>query len=341
MHYKGINYDVGTRYQSETSTRKNFDASIARSEIEIIKNDLHCNSIRVSGDDTSRLILASEIALELGMTVWLSPVLINHSQEDTLQFVACCAREAERLRQQYGSIYFVVGCESSIFVQGIVPGDSVEERVGRLFSPLGLVKHVLKLDGKTQKNLGGFLDRLVNQARLHFNGKLSYASGIWERIDWTAFDFVGIDHYRASYNRRFYRKQLASYRKFNKPIAVLEFGCCTYKGAEDKGAIGWAIVNWQGDKPQLKGDYSRDETVQAEYILDILRILDEEDVLGAYVFTFVNPFYVHDENPKYDLDMASYAVVTPVSDPEKEHFPGMPWIPKKAFYAIAKFYSEH
>ncbi len=341
MRYKGINYDVGTRYQSETSTRKNFDASIARSEIEIIKNDLHCNSIRISGDDPSRLILASEIALQLEMTVWLSPILINHSQENTLQFIGYCAREAERLRQRYESIHFVVGCESSLFVQGIVPGDSTEERIAGLFSPLGLVKHVLHLDWKLRKNLDEFLDRLANQARLHFNGKLSYASGVWERIDWTAFDFVGVDHYRASYNRRFYRKQLASYRKFNKPIVVLEFGCCAYRGAEDKGAVGWAIVNWEGEKPELKGDYRRDENVQAAYILDILKILDEEDVLGAFVFTFVNPFYTHDENPKYDLDMASYAVVVPVSDPGKNRYKGMPWIPKKAFFEIAKFYSEH
>jgi hypothetical protein len=37
----------------------------------------------------------------------------------------------------------------------------------------------------------------------------------------------------------------------------MEFGCCTYKGAEDKGAedkgaTGWAIVDWEKAKPEIK-----------------------------------------------------------------------------------------
>jgi hypothetical protein len=332
---------VGTKYHGEISTRNIFDATIAKGEIEIIKNELNCNSIRISGDDVPRLILACEIALELGMTVWLSPILINHSQENTIKFIIQCAQETERLREKHETIIFVVGCEFSIFVQGIVPGHSIDERIRKLFSPLNIVKNILRLDRKTQKNLAAFMNKTVEQTKLHFKGKLSYASGTWERIDWTAFDIVGIDHYRASYNKTRYRNQLVGYRKYKKPIAVLEFGCCTYKGAEDKGGSGWAIVNWSGEKPEITGDYIRDENVQAEYIVDILGILDRENVLGAFVFTFVNPLYVHHKNPKFDLDMASYGIVTPSCDPEGSNYKGLPWNPKKAFFEIAKFYYEH
>ena len=70
MHCKGINYDVGTLTVSkDSSSREIFDLLIVQREIEIIKNDLHCTAIRISGQELTRLLLASECALRQGLEV--------------------------------------------------------------------------------------------------------------------------------------------------------------------------------------------------------------------------------------------------------------------------------
>jgi hypothetical protein len=339
MQHKGINYDVGTRYYDESSTRPVFDLQVVRREIGIIQNELHCNSIRISGDDVSRLIAASEMALETGLSVWLSPTFINQSQEKTLQQLLLCAGEAEKLRVRYQHLLLVAGCEASLFIPGIVAGSSIHERIAQLFSPLNLIRNLLHLDGTVQKKINAYLKCALEQCRSCFKGSITYASGIWERISWEPFDIVGIDHYRASYNHSRYRQQLRKYRKFNKPVAVLEFGCCTYQGADAKGGYGWAIVNWEGEKPAIKGAYQRDEKTQSIYILDLLNILNDEEVLGAFVFTFSNPLYIHHLDPQYDLDMASYGIVAPLPEGSSGNYQGLSWRPKEAFHAIAGFYA--
>ena len=138
------------------------------------------------------------------------------------------------------------------------------------------------------KNLNRFLEA-TTKIRIHFKGQLTYASGTWEKIDWGLFDVIGMDHYRASYNKSFYVKQLQGYYKFNKPVAVLEFGCCAYQGADDKGPMGWAITELVNGKRVIKGHHIRDENVQADYITELLDILKREELFGAFVFTFINP----------------------------------------------------
>ena len=118
----------------------------------------------------------------------------------------------------------------------------------------------------------------------------------------------------------------------------MEFGCCTYKGAEDKGGMGWAIVDWKKDRPILKGDYTRDEAVQANYLLELLAIFDGEDVFAAFVFTFVTYNYIYNDDPRYDLDMASYGIVRSMGN--KGYYKNLPWLPKKAFFEIGEYYGR-
>ena len=52
---QGINYDIGTATKGKGSTSRNvFDPDIVHKEIKIIKHDLHCNSIRIYGQDVDR-----------------------------------------------------------------------------------------------------------------------------------------------------------------------------------------------------------------------------------------------------------------------------------------------
>src|SRR5437868_5711320 len=55
MNRKGINYDVGTVFHEGVTSRENLAPEVIKREMEIIKNDLHCNAVRISGYDIGRL----------------------------------------------------------------------------------------------------------------------------------------------------------------------------------------------------------------------------------------------------------------------------------------------
>ncbi|MGI0081482.1 MAG: abortive infection protein, partial [Nitrososphaerales archaeon] len=62
MKLKGVNYDIGRILQGRLM-RPTFDKKIVQREIEVIKNDLNCNAIKIQGFDLDRLIVAAANAL--------------------------------------------------------------------------------------------------------------------------------------------------------------------------------------------------------------------------------------------------------------------------------------
>jgi hypothetical protein len=59
-------------------------------------------------------------------------------------------------------------------------------------------------------------------------------------------------------------------RTSGKPLAITEFGTCAYLGAPEAGGMGWDIVDYAKDPPEIKGDLVRGERVQAAYLTDLL-----------------------------------------------------------------------
>jgi hypothetical protein len=128
VRLKGVCYDVGSVLYF--NWRPEFDLKNVSREIEIIKNDLHCNAIRITGLDIKRLMVASEIALKQGLEVWLTPTVWNKKPDQTLADTETVAQSAEKLRREYPeSLVLVVGGELTLFMQGIVEGKNVMERV--------------------------------------------------------------------------------------------------------------------------------------------------------------------------------------------------------------------
>jgi hypothetical protein len=338
MFLKGINYDVGSYFRKGKLSRPDFIEADIRKEIGIIKHELHCEAIRISGFDIQRLVRASEFALEEGLQVWLSPACIDLTTDEALKHVAECAKAAEQLRLRHANLVLVVGCEYSLFLKGFLGGETIYDRLKRMFNPFGILLNISGLRRNMYRKLNLFLGEMVREVRQEFSGQLTYASGTWENIDWNIFDYVGIDHYRASYNKATYSKQIAAYYKFNKPVCLLEFGCCAYRGAEDKGGAGWAITEFKDGTHRIKGKFERDENVQSDYIIDLLNIFRTERVHAAFVFTFINPRYKFSTDPLYDLDLASYGIVKPVEATDPDCYKGLPWIPKKAFYSLGEYY---
>jgi hypothetical protein len=71
MNLKGVSYDV--RLSMEFNWRPHFDPKMVHLEIEVIKNGMHCNDMRICGLSINRLMIAVEDALGLGLEAWLSP----------------------------------------------------------------------------------------------------------------------------------------------------------------------------------------------------------------------------------------------------------------------------
>ena len=344
MKLKGVCYDVGREMMGK-NWRPDFDPSIVRREIEIIRNDLHCNAIRLQGRDVTRLATASKIALDLGLEVWFSPELWDRPPDETAEFLGQAASIAQELLDSApDKVVLSVGSEVILFSRGFVPGDNVLER---LANPR--LREII-MSASTQASLASFVSRLAQTARKKFLGKLTYASVGMERVDWGEFDYVGVDLYRGGPMFDRYPELLARYTSMGKPVVNTEFGCCTFRGAERLGGRGWDVVDWGAWPPRLKGDYVYDQTSQARELSALLEMNDRGGVYGTFVFTFVDAGAGLPEGKEaeairlvsFDPDLVRYSLVK--SYPDRRvgtSYPDMPWEPKESFRAVADYYANH
>jgi len=179
------------------------------------------------------------------------------------------------------------------------------------------------------------LREVVGVAREHFGGEITYASGEWEDIDWSPFDFAAVDLYRSADNAAEFPGLVRKHRAHGKPLVITEFGCCTYRGAAEAGGTGWTIVDHAANPRVLNGDYLRDESVQVAYFQELMDIFEAEDVHGAFWFTFAGYNAPFDPDPRHDLDLASYGAVKVLKGQRSVRYPDMAWEPKEVFDAIA------
>ena len=355
MNRKGVCYDVGS-YMA-FNWRPHFDPVEVRRELEIIKEDLHCNAIRISGQDLSRLSLATRDAMELGLEVWFSPTLWDRPPDVTLRYLTRAAEAAEALRQEAGErIVFVAGGELTLFMRGIVEGRTLQKRIA---NPSFMAK--VKA-GEHNKPLNEFLVRASQAVRSVYHGKVTYASLVWEQVDWDAFDYVGVDHYRAAKIEDKYIQMLEPEFKHGKPVVVTEFGYPTTHGdAGDRGMLQSTAGLEQGlideksrffhfkfplvgqfIRPRLNGEHVRDEAWQAEKLVENLDILEKAGADGAFVSGFVTQITPYCDEPRYDLDMAGLTLVKYFEGGRRgTTYPDMPWEPKESFRAVAAYFANH
>jgi len=76
-----------------------------------------------------------------------------------------------------------------------------------------------------------------------FHGKVNYVSLIWELVDWSHFDFIGVDHYWQVRIRDRYAQKPKPLFTHGKPVFIGEFGFCAYQGTEKAGGMAWTIVD--------------------------------------------------------------------------------------------------
>lgn len=332
LKVKGVNYDIGVPPGSENY----LSADKMNEEIRVIKNELHCNAVRIYGRDIDKLFLCAKTAIDHGLMVWLSPRRINSTPEETLQYINECSLAAEELRKSSPQIVYVIGNELSLDIKGFINGDTTYERIKNLSRISSVIINSLGLG--FHRKLNNFLSDAVSCARKNYKGEISYASGQWEKINWDNFDIISINYYRNNFNKWIYRRVIRKFARQKKKLAVTEFGCCSYKGAEKKGAWGYSLVDWKQQKPKLKKVCIRDEGVQAQYLMDLLNIYQKENVYAAFVYTFVARKAIYNYNPLYDLDMVNFGLIKVL--PSEDHDAGYLWEKKEGFHKIAGLYSS-
>ena len=345
MRIFGITYDTGF-LNGGHSTRENLDADLVRKEMRVIRNDLHCTAVRVTGGDPERLDLAARLASEAGLGVWFSPFTCDLDREELLDLLADCAERAERLRRAGADVVLLTGSELTLFTRGFVPGDTVDERAAVLADPERARRELAAVPARVNAFLGG----AVAVVRERFHGPVGYASLPFEGVDWTPFDIVATDGgYRSAEIADRFRDGIRALvehgHALGKPVVITEFGCTTHRGAAGLGARGDSIVQWRrtGLPARLTGEYVRDEHEQAAYIVELLDLFAEAGVDGAFVNTFARYDLPHRADPSEDFDLASYGIVAVLENgadggvarrPDGD----VPWRPKAAFTALADAY---
>jgi hypothetical protein len=326
----GVTYDTGF-FPGGGTSRPSFDGAQAREDLRVVADELHCDAVRITGGDLDRIEVAAKHALDLGLEVWFAPLPCELTTDAVEDLVADAGRRAERLRRDAGArVVLVVGGELSAYATGFLPGRDVYARLAALRDP---PPELFASFEDSVRRLNAFLGRCAGRARDGFDGPVTYAAGLWEDVDWAPFDVVGVDAYWDAVVAPTFRDELRARRVIGKPVAVTEFGCCTFHGATQLGALGWSVVSRRGDDRRVTGGHVRDEHEQARHLTEMFGLFDEEGVDTAFWFTFANYDKPRRDDPARDLDLGSYGVLAVEAGDG-----GTPtrYVRKEAFDALAR-----
>lgn len=345
VKFRGVVYDVGLQFTPGTYSVETYNADLVKYDMRAIATELHANTVRIEGEDLTRLVAAARVAHEAGLKVFFNPWKMGVDADETATYMEAAAVEAEKLRNEGLDIVFVSGCEYTLFNKGAFPGDTLNDRIAVLVSAAtksAETKQAAPEFVSASKYLNEVLGRVVKGVRSRFNGPVTYASGSWEGVDWGIFDIVGVDHYRNGEPEADYVAALDRYR-LGKPLIVMEVGSCAYEGAAARGAGGFMILQgtnpdgtlkYEGGKPPV-----RSESEQAGYVETQVRVLSRSKVDGVFIYVFAFPSYPYDEKGA-DMDMTSFALVKsyPKHDPRSKNVPS--WERKEAFGRLARLYQQ-
>lgn len=341
MQIRGIAYDTGFVRHGENAHPR-LTPDLARRELAIIRDDLHCNAVHIVGGDADRLEMAAKIAGELGLEVWFSPYPIELGEADMLTLLLDCADRAERLRTSGVAVTFVAGVELTLMNPGFLPGDTLEVRLQRLLEDPALLPGKV-LDASARLN--EFLSTAVPRIRDRFAGPVTYAAIPFERVDWDLFDVLSVELIRSADVADRFRDGVVEFVNSGKPVAITGFGCATWEGAPEVAPRSMEVLEYDetGMPVAINGTYARDEAGQARYFDELLEIFETTGVHAAFPYLFALYSLPHrpDGPPALDLDLASLGVVKVFEDRNGTAYPDMPWEPKVAFDAIARRYRSH
>ncbi|MEV4140956.1 hypothetical protein AB0J72_53430 [Dactylosporangium sp. NPDC049742] len=326
MRVFGMNYDTGF-VSAGSTTHEPFDPQVVQRDLRVIRDELHCDAVRITGGVQDRLELTARLAADAGLEVWYCPFTNGLDRDGLMAFVLDGAARAERLRRDGASVVYLAGSEISMFTDGFLPGRDLTERMALFTDPMRMREAV----PAARAAVRDFFAEAVPAVRERFGGPVGYASIPLEAADWTPFDIIASDAgYRDATNAAAFPQTLAAAVGQGKPFAATEFGCCTFRGAADvAGAAEPVTYDEHGRAATLTAALERDEEGQARYIVDLLRDYEAGGVEAAFVYTFANRHLPTTDDPARDFDLAARGIVRVLPDGS--------WTPKAAFHALAEY----
>ncbi|WP_433825833.1 hypothetical protein ACQP2E_27455 [Actinoplanes sp. CA-015351] len=326
MRVFGMNYDTGF-VSAGSTTHEPFDPETVRRDLRVIREELRCDAVRITGGIQDRLELAGKLAAEAGLEVWYCPFTNGLDRDQLMAFVLDGAERAERLRAGGASVVYLAGSEISMFTDGFLPGRDLTERMALFTDPMRMRAAI----PAAQAAVRDFFAEALPAVRERFAGPVGYASIPLEAVDWAAFDIIASDAgYRDATNAAAFPQSLAAAVEQGKPYAATEFGCCTFRGAGDvAGGAEPVTYDEHGGAATLTRALVRDEQGQADYIVELLRDYEAGGVEAAFVYTFANRHLPTTGDPDRDFDLAARGIVRVLPDGS--------WTPKAAFHALAAY----
>lgn len=315
---KGITYSVD-----------GVDSAEVEDDLGVIREELHCTAVTLIGSRAEVLIPAADVALRHGLHVYLRLQIPGASSRELVANIRAVAAGAEALLQDFPKrVTLLLGTELSLTSRVVVPVASELLRL-QLILRLGRL-----LERRTTRRVNELLRKLNSAARSEFSGTVTYAAAYWESVDWSDMDVVGVNLYRMGDDSPAYEKRVRELvATAGKPVVITEFGCGAHVGGDRRGPGSFLIVNWFSDPPRVRDGHVRDESVQADYLGELIDLYGAAGVHGCFVFTFFMPDFPYAADPRYDVDMAGFGVV------RTSNAPGRRWVLKRAFNAVAERYA--
>ena len=295
MKFKGITYNAGIDY-NQRGDGKNMDTQEFLYDLKYIKK-MNCNSIRLYGSHNKKLLTYTKLALQNGFIVWASPRYIGKSKDETIKLLLDFSDKLEKLRSG-NNIFLIIGNEFAIDMDGLVPGDTQMQRA----------RNYKKTSSEVLNNI---FSEFVPKIRNVFGGKMTYAALITEDIDYSLFDYIGLNYYWHWKNMFNYSSRLKNLsKKYHKKIIITEFGTCCYKFASClNGAAYYPIQELRlHEKPILKWLVMRNEMEQIRCIKRCFKAFKKANVEGAFIFDYAEKWKIYVPETG-DMDLASFGVM--------------------------------
>ncbi len=275
LKYKGIGYFAGNLPgwpSSPTPSRDRMER-----ELEIIRDDLGCNAVRIvaGGSYEDNLIECGKLAVDLGFDrIFICPRYMDETMEKTIERIGAFGGRVRDLKEISESIVYMVGNEFPLDTFDMIGGGGYYARVANMNKDWGRVV----------KMLPAMMREIIRVCREKYGYPISYAAIVKEvdLIPWSdpAFESVGVNAYLMEYygwdNWRV-RKLFGGLKLYRKPIHSTEWGCMSYTDAGRYGAM--AALHFSSGR-----GYDEDE--QANYIDRYCRMLNQTGIDGSFYIDY-------------------------------------------------------
>ncbi|MEM2864966.1 MAG: hypothetical protein QXR65_06860, partial [Candidatus Bathyarchaeia archaeon] len=280
VKYKGIRMMVGWK-----GMRLPISTDVTNEKLDIIRNELGCNSVIIFGNEEFEddLIEAGQLAIEKGFDrIYIAPLYLDAPIDETVQKIGKFAKKVKALREVSDSVVYMVGHEFTFDACGIVPGETHPQR---LWYPIKNPEWVRSMYWKALKSiLPDAFKHIIALCKKNYGYQITYAATPDEAeriVPWSdpIFESIGTDAYiwdKVGWTENWVLKHFSKLKKFGKPINVTEWGCLTYKGASQE----WGFTNEDFAK------YPYDEDEQASYINRYCKMLNRANISGAFLNQF-------------------------------------------------------